>query len=112
MSEYQVEQLQLSIKAAQDRIGLAQSLERLKKNRDFHAVISQGYLIDEALRLVYLKADDAMQTPARQEQITKQIDGLGTFSAYLSTIEFLGRQALRTIEADEETLEAIRNGEE
>ena len=115
MSEYQVEQLQHSIKAAQVRVDLAQSLERLRKNRDFHAVITQGYLIDEALRLVYLKAEPAMQTPMNQASIEKQIDALGGFNSFLTTIEFLGRQAARTIEADNETLDWIRqnpNGEE
>lgn len=115
MSEYHVEQLQQSIKAAQVKVDLAQSLERLRKNRDFHAVITQGYLIDEALRLVYLKADPATQNPVSQAAIEKQIDALGGFNSYLTTLEFIGRQAVRTIEADGETLDWIRqnpNGEE
>lgn len=115
MSEYQVEQLQQSIQSAQVNVDLAQSLERLRKNRDFHAVITKGYLIDEALRLVYLKADPAMQSPVNQASIEKQIDALGGLNSYMNTITFLGRQALRTIEADNETLEYIRanpNGEE
>lgn len=80
----------------------AKALARLSVNPDFKKVIIDGFLRDEAIRLVYLKADPAMQTPEKQASVLRQIDSIGNLSAYFTTIRTEGMMADKTI-ADAET---------
>lgn len=112
MSEYEIGQLTRSIKEAQTKLDKYKALERLKKNRDFNQIINEGFLQEEAIRLVHLKAHPAMQTIAHQESIIKQIDAIGILASFFEVIGMEARQAERSIEGDEETLEQLRKGGE
>lgn len=112
MSEYEIGQLTQSIKEAQCSVDKYKALERLRKNRDFNQIITIGFLQEEAIRLVHLKAHPSMQTVSHQENIIKQIDAIGVLASYFDVLGVQARQAERSIESDEETLEQPRNGGE
>lgn len=82
-------------------------LTRLESNRDFKKLIADGYLKDEAVRLVHLKADPSMQTPDRQAAIDRDISGIGALLQYFRTVDFMAGQAIKSIEADEATREEV-----
>lgn len=65
---------------------LGNALERLFNNRDFKNIVLKGYLEQEAVRLVHLKAAPAMDSPAKQAAVVRDIDAIGAFSGYLNEI--------------------------
>lgn len=83
------------------------AIERLRTNPDFKKVIITGYLEQEAVRLVHLKADSNMQTEAHQLAITKQIDAIGALNSFLMTQQQLAGMAQRTIASCEEAREEL-----
>lgn len=104
-----IEGLEENIQRSRDFVAVGAALKRLELNKDFSTVIKHGYFEKEAIRLVHLKADPAMQTPERQQSIVNQIDAIGNFSSYLSTLAFTAEQAERNIAADEQTVDELRN---
>lgn len=103
----QVTELEQNIKEARKIVDLSDSLLRLGSNRDFKKIILEGYFEREAVRLVHLKADPAMQTPDKQASIVAQIDAIGALSTYFRTLDFNARQARKAIAADEQTIEEL-----
>ena len=103
MNTLELQQLELSIKQAQQIVNLGESLERLVVNRDFKELILKGYFEQEAIRLVHLKCDDNMQSSASQYSIEKQMMGIGAFSAYLDTVRIRAQMAVNSLASDEET---------
>ena len=89
----QLEQIEVGIDQAKAVIELGQSLERLQENKDFVKVINEGYLKDEAVRLVRLKADPSMQTPESQKRIDDSIMAVSQLTQYLRFVIQMGRQA-------------------
>jgi hypothetical protein len=82
-------------------VELDKALERLESNRDFQAVIHKGYLEQEAIRLVHLKAEPAMQTPERQASVLSQIDAIGGLIQYLRVVSHNAQVATKSIESAE-----------
>jgi len=103
----QLEQVEISIKEAKEKIALMDSVNRLLKNRDFKKVIDIGYLENESVRLVHLKADFNMQDDANRQYIERAIDSVGFFKTYLSTIYQQGNAALGALQGHEKTREEI-----
>lgn len=99
--------IERSIKEAKVCKDLGSALERLSKNRDFIAVVKQGYFKDEAVRLVHLRADPAYQTEVLQSSINKQIDAIGSLNQYFLVVAHLANQADRQIAQDEAMIEQI-----
>jgi hypothetical protein len=110
MNDHTVQEIELSIKEANDLVKAANALDRLRKNRDFKLLIEDGYFKDEAVRLVGLKADPGVQQPEKQTKIIREIDAIGSFRNYLSTIYQRASWAEGAIEQAERELEEI-NGE-
>lgn len=111
MSQDHIQEIELNIAEAKKFVALGKSVEKLMANRDFKKVISEGYLEQEAIRLVHLKADPNMQDAESQAAIVTQIDAIGSFTAYLNKVMGQARMAEQAIEADEQELDLIR-GEE
>lgn len=110
MSQAQIDQLQRNIEDNKGFVSLSQSLSRLQANRDFQAIISQGYLRDEAVRLVHARSNVALQSPEAQAALLRDIDAIGSLEAYFRKIEHQARQALSHIDADEETIADLLSG--
>lgn len=102
MSQDTVRQIEENIRKATEIMELGKALDRLAENRDFKQVIGKGYLQDEAVRLVHLKGDPAMQTSERQASIVSQIDAISGLMSYFRTVAFNANQAAKAIEADTE----------
>lgn len=107
MSQHDLETVELSIDHANKSINLRNSLEKLTKNRDFKAVVLEGYFESEAVRLVLLKADPSMQDEESQKEIVKQIDAIGSFRQYLRTVMQLGDMASKAKDDYEQTREEL-----
>ena len=93
--------IETSIKEANKIKDLGSALERLTLNRDFQAVIKEGYFKDEAVRLVHLRGDPNFQTDERQAGIVKQIDGIAALGQYLSMVQLTAGQASKMIQDGE-----------
>jgi hypothetical protein len=105
----EIERLEHSTHKAKEHLDLGNALERLLNNRDFKAVIQHGYFEQEAIRLVHLKADPAMDRPDKQANILRDIDSIGALSGYLSEIERRADLAKREIADNELMLEELRS---
>ena len=108
MTQDTVQQIEKNIEKAKTAIELDKALERLESNRDFKLVVAEGYLKDEAVRLVHLKADPAMQTAERQATILQSINAVGGLLQYFHTVSRNAALAARSIEADEAELTELR----
>lgn len=106
-----IKELEASIQRAKEHVELGKALDRLFSNKDFKLVIKDGYFRDEAVRLVHLRVDPAVQNPAAQESIIKQMDAIGSLSQYFSVLNMLARNASRSMEDDEQTLDEIQSEE-
>jgi len=102
-----IEEIDRNIKEARKFVERGAALQRLMSNKDFKALIQEGYFEKEAVRLVHLKADASMQTAERQASILKQMDAIGSLSDYFVGIRQQAMLAAKAIEADEETREAL-----
>lgn len=98
-----IKEIELNIEQARTLVEFGNAMERLRNNRDFKLVIGEGYFEKEAIRLVHLKADPAMQTPANQESILKQMDAVGSLNQYFHLVFHRASMAEKAIVADEET---------
>lgn len=88
-------------------VAMAEALERLKGNRDFKDVILKGYLEDEAIRLVHLKADPQFQTAERQQAILADINAIGALNQYFQLVFFKADQANKAIASSEQLREEL-----
>ena len=102
-----IQALENSIKHATVMVELGNALDRLLSNKDFKRVVLEGYFKDESIRLVMLKADAKMQSIEYQAAIVKQMDAIGSFNQYLTTVMQLSAQAERSIESDSQTVEEL-----
>jgi hypothetical protein len=109
MANDQLQEIEQEIKESQQVVDLANSFDRLTSNRDFRKIILEGYFKDEAIRLVHLKADPAMQTAVHQANIIKDIDAIGSLSGYFRTLVQKGNLAKKSIASAEEARDELVN---
>lgn len=74
-----------------------ESLSRLFKNKDFISLILEGYLQDEAVRLVHLKASAEAASPESQFKILRDLDSIGALKEYFRKIDLEGQHAIQNI---------------
>lgn len=103
----EIKELDASIQRSKEIVELGACLDRLSSNRDFRTIVQEGYFKQEAVRLVHLRADPAMQAKDRQDGINKQLDSIACFSQYLREVQQLASMAKRAIVADEATREQM-----
>lgn len=102
-----IQEVEVSIEECKRIVDIRDSLNRLMKNKDFCKVIEEGYLREEAVRLVCAKASPSLQSEEMQRRIIRDIDAIGSFNQYLSTIMQTGYQADKTLEDAQETLQEL-----
>lgn len=107
MSNDTIQQIDEQIKQSKVTLEFGAALDRLYKNRDFKAVIMDGYFRAEAIRLVHLKADPQFQTAERQAAIVGDLDAIGRLSQFFTTTHQLADLAARSIASDEAMREDI-----
>tara|TARA_B110000238_G_scaffold187935_1_gene218486 strand:- start:644 stop:976 length:333 start_codon:yes stop_codon:yes gene_type:complete len=103
----EIEQIEVSIEAARKDVAKMDGLLRLIKNKDFQAIVDTGYFVDEASRLVVIRAEPSMQDDSVQKTINDGITAVGHFRQYLNTVMQLGRMAEQGIKEDEETRQEL-----
>lgn len=101
----EVQELEISIETAKAKIALGRKLEELTNNRHFRELVLKGYLEDEAIRLVHLKAEPSMESEEAQKQILIGIDGIGSLKGFFRKIQIEAQMAERALVADEKELE-------
>lgn len=97
-----VQAIDKEIQRSKEHVELATALERLRSNRDFKKIIVEGYLGQECVRLVLLKADSNLQAADKQASIMKQIDGVGALHQYFQTVDIRASMAEKSIASDEQ----------
>lgn len=102
-----IKRLEDGILEKRKMVEVGNCIERLRNNRDFKEVILKGYFENEAIRLVHLKSDPSMQKPEKQADIVKQMDAIGSLSAYLNLQLTMAERAMAAIEADQLTIEEL-----
>lgn len=107
MSSTELQQVEASIARNKAIIAKGKALERLRNNPDFRQVIGEGYLVNEAVRLVHLKGSAHMQAPAKQLDIQGDIDAVGRFNQYLNSVGQFAAMAADSLTSDEATLEEL-----
>lgn len=102
-----IEAIELNIKQAQEMVNRGAALQRLAKNRDFKEVILNGYLKDEAVRLVHARSNPAMQDEESVKLLTQGMDGIAALLQYFRTLEHSAMLAEKAIEADEQARDEL-----
>ena len=107
----EIERLEHSTHKAKQHLELGNALERLFNNRDFKNIVLKGYLEQEAVRLVHLKASPEMDSPAKQAAIVRDIDAIGALSSFFKEIQRQAELGRKNIAFSEEAIESIRTEE-
>ena len=80
----------------------AEALTRLQNNADFKLVITDGYMEDEAIRLVHLLGDVRFNSDdkkaAYREDFQERMIGIARLSEYFRSIFQLSSQAQRELD--------------
>ena len=80
----------------------AEALTRLQNNADFKLVITDGYMEDEAIRLVHLLGDARFNSDdkkaAYREDFQERMVGIARLSEYFRSIFQLSGQAQRELD--------------
>jgi hypothetical protein len=97
MSQEQIEEVEIGIEQARAMVSKAAALDNLFSNKDFKTVIREGYLKEEAVRLVLLKADPGASSEDMQTNIADGIVAIGHFNQYLKTVQALGSMAAKSL---------------
>lgn len=107
--EEQISEIEISIEQAKHWIDCKNSMQNLLKNPDFKRVFLVDYLEREPVRLVKMKADASQATPELQAAIDKEMIGIGMLDQYIRYMFQRGKQALTTVNDNEEAKEDILN---
>ena len=105
--EYTLEEIESDLKTAKELVEFGEAIKRLNSNKDFKTVILEGYLKDNAIRLVHLRADAYHQSPERQASILSQLDGIGGLNDFLGTKLHFADMAVKKVQEIEETIEEM-----
>ena len=107
-NESDVQEIEISMSAAQETINRMKVFMRLIENPDFQAIIEKGYFEDEAVRLVGAKSSPALADEVSQSELDRDIIGVGRLRQYFYAIVQQGRAAEGALAAEQEELELMR----
>jgi len=107
MIKHQIAALERDIETKKHQVALNNALERLMSNKDFKKVVLEGYFVNEAVRLVSVKADYSQRHPDLQAGIIRDIDAIGSLQKFFGLIGTNGEQAAASIPQDEATIEDL-----
>jgi hypothetical protein len=103
----QLEQVEITIEQAKEAIELKKALLRLHENKDFKAIIDEGFFKVEAARLCEVRSDPMMCDDESQKVIDNQITAIGGLRQYLLKVFNQGTQMENALEGHERTREDI-----
>ena len=102
-----VQEIEKQIQQAKELVESSKGLDRLRSNRDFKKIVVEGYLEQECIRLVLLKADPNLQSAEKQASIVKQMDAIGSLSRYFQEVYIKAAIAEKSLVADEQERELL-----
>lgn len=102
-NQEQLAQLEREAKSYKAAIDLGSALEKLMSNRDFNRLITEGYLRNEAVRLVQARSNPELQSPEKQAANLRDIDAIGSLSQFFNTVRAEAGMAGRSLKSNEET---------
>ncbi len=89
--------IELDITQAKNLIARRNLYLELSEIPQFKAFIEGEYFKEEAARLVLFRASPATQTPEKQFEVDKRIDGIGYLKQYFITVVGMGNIADKTL---------------
>lgn len=108
----ETQDIELSLKEAQEIAELGEALEKLEQTRAFKKVILEGYLKDEAVRLVHAKANPEVQLDERkQKAVDDALSGIANLQGYFYKVKHQAYLASEAIKEGNEELDRIREEE-
>jgi hypothetical protein len=102
----QVAQIELSLEHAKELVAFRDAIKKLTSNREFKKIFIEGYFKDEAIRLVGLSADPAVEK--HHAEIQEQIKAISYAQQFLRNAQTKGDIAAASIEEHELALEEAR----
>lgn len=106
--ENQLETIELTIEEAKQKVGRMEALERLHDNPDFKAVLLEGFLEQEVLRLVRAKAFPATRHDEnRQAFINSRLECAAEIQSWFNQINQEGNASKGAMADFEATREEI-----
>lgn len=92
MIEREIQEIEIDIEHAKQFIAKGDSLDRLFKNKDFVELFIKGYAEEEAIRLVHIKNDPAMQTEEAQKGNLDAMTGISAFVGFIRRVQMQANQ--------------------
>lgn len=108
MTDNRIETLELTIEEAKKTVELMKKMDKLRKNKDFNAIIEKELLEYYALNIVYLLSDPTMQSKEKQLDLHKELEMVGRFRQFCSSIYQNGRLAEKAIIDSQESIDELR----
>lgn len=110
MNDEQIQEVEVTIGQLKEAVACGQALERLKKNRDFKKLITEGYTRDEAVRLAHIsngvnipEGGSALNAEAKAA-VYQDLQGIASFVQYVTNIARGAQLALEALEDHEDLL--------
>ena len=103
----ELESLQAQLKNMESAISLADSLEKLAKNRDFKKVIIEGFMTNSAAKSVRTSAN-YRATPELRESALASAQAAGALEQWMETISQMGIHAKTRIEEVKQGIVEVR----
>jgi len=112
--DQQIEQVQVELDELREWISDYEAYQRLKENKDFQQVFTEGYFKKEAVRLVSLKANPefVFADDKQMEFIDILILGVSGCQQYLEVLKQKAQLGYRSIEEQEDTLQELHAEEQ
>lgn len=106
-NQSEIQQVEVSLEEAERIAAFGEALGRLESNRDFQAVILDGYFKEEAARLVMLTAEINLK-PEQKEAVFAGIRGIAELRQYFLARRSAAQMAAKEIGDYKETLDELR----
>lgn len=106
----QINAVERNIRSAKADVSKAKALEKLHNNKEFKELILEGYLKENAIRLVHLKADPSMQTAEGQASVLRQMDSIGELMGYFQVILHQAKLSEKNVAEFEADLADLHDG--
>lgn len=100
--EEQQNQIAVSIEQAETIVKTRDQILKLSKNKDFKAIFTDGYFVDEAARLASIYGSPRL-TEKENQDVHNQILAIGALRRYLLTKQQMGDAAETELEYHRET---------
>lgn len=107
MNQQDIREVELTIEEAKKIVAFGEAIRRLEKNKDYRAVFTDGYFLNEASRLTLLSGDPAITDQVRAN-VFVSLRSIGELNSYLRQQVQLADQMTVSIREAQELLDHMR----